>query len=494
MFVSFYKLYHEITDIYRTSDNPVTTWTEIATLMDKQQEVITDVFHKLKKTADLSEYQLDYLSDLETIDAKIKSEEDETVKLSLIISAFHVIVYTLSSAKGNYFFPLNGQEEMAVIKKELMYYINISKRNEQNIFFHAFIMVFALESLFNKKLYVGVDFEYTRKKIQLSQLNFEHNVSLISIIHVVSPNELEPIMMENMIKLIMCNQCIKKILHGSDSLDYPYVTKSMLNEDPNKIIKFTNSMIDTRFLCEYYKLNLDVVTDDKCSIYDAARYFGVIDQEKREQLELMESDMPHPNDRVWNIHNLAQSQELYVQYDVLFLKYFYYRIIHMASTMQSTDLGKKTVIDLYKHVMYELTQFIYLENNAITFLTIKCKEETDVSNNYMIKRPHGVFKLKDVFDNVSIGLVTADPHVEIDRLIKVKYFSKVLMLIVKKLTYAILTQKYAVYKSKTELWKEKLDNDYIFDFLGDAMKYSYLKNMFKDIEGTLAVRIKLFCK
>ena len=69
MFVSFYKLYHEITDIYRTSDNPVTTWTEIATLMDKQHEVITDVFHKLKKTG-LIETRLEHSNSEEKLETQ----------------------------------------------------------------------------------------------------------------------------------------------------------------------------------------------------------------------------------------------------------------------------------------------------------------------------------------------------------------------------------------------------------------------------------------
>ena len=53
-------------------------------------------------------------------------------------------------------------------------------------------------------------------------------------------------------------------------------------------------------------------------------FFGVISQEKMDQLNLMVENMPHQNDRVWDIHNLSKAQELYVQYDVLFLKYFYF--------------------------------------------------------------------------------------------------------------------------------------------------------------------------
>nr|URM62087.1 hypothetical protein [Mimivirus sp.] len=121
----------------------------------------------------------------------------------------------------------------------------------------------------------------------------------------------------------------------------------LLQDDPAKIIKFTRSLIDTRFLCEYYKLTRSEPSDNKCSIYDedstrsAIYYFKVVsDDQQRRLAELLES-MPSPHDRDWYIHKMPVSQVQYAALDVLYLKVFYYRMIYVATEDESTDLGKK---------------------------------------------------------------------------------------------------------------------------------------------------------
>lgn len=497
---SFQLLYQEIIDINdNTGLNPIEKWTKIATLMHDKNDIIVKTFMALKHESSRGEISLDYNIDAAQLRQQIESEADYVVKSSLIITSLHLALYTLLSTEGNYYFSLDGQEEMHVLKKKLIYYINLSAKNEQNIFFHAFILLYGLESLFNRHFYVGIDFEYTRKKIQLAQLNFEHNVALQSIIMMVSPNELEPVMMDNFVKIIICNKYIKKILHGSDSLDILYMYEHMLGNDPNKIIRFTRTLIDTRFLCEYYKLNLNQESDNKCSIYDedknrsAVYYFGVINEKKQEDLATILENMGPHQDVEWNIHKMPKSQVLYAQYDVIFLKYFYYRIIHVATLEEKDDLGKKSVIELYKHVLYELTQFVYLERRDITFVTAKCKEEIDPVNNYMIRKPNEILKLIDVFNQVSIGLTTVDPKTDIDKIIKVNYFKGSIITIIKKMIYTIISRKCRVYKDKTTLWTDKLDNKFIFDFL-QKMNYHYLYRMFKELEGLLESKIKALCQ
>lgn len=492
----FQLLHQEILDLYQPKEDPVEKWTKIATLMHDKRELINEIFSVIKKQPDRKEIEIDYELDFDKLQSRIKSEADLLIKSSLIISSLHVMVYDMLTTEGNYYFTLNGQEEMQVLKKDIIYYINLSVKVEQNLYFHAFILLYALESLFNRHFYVGIDFEYTNKKIQLAQLNFEHSVVLQSIIMMVSPNELEPVMTEDFIKLIICNKYIKKILHGSDSLDIPYMYEHLLNGDPNKIIRFTRTLIDTRFLCEYYRLNRNEL-DGKCSIYDenkdgsAIYYFGVISEEQQNKLaELLDS---MPADIVWNIHKMKKSQVLYAQYDVIYLKYFYYRIIYVATLDEKTDLGKKMIIELYKHVLGELTQFVYLEKRNITSVTAKCKEEVDPINNYMIRKPTGIFKLIDIYNMVSVGLVTADPKVELDKVMKVNYYKALLTVMTKKMTYTIVSQRCKVYKDRSTVWADRLDNKYVFDFL-EHMGFYYLKKVFKDIERTLDVRILALCR
>uniref|UniRef100_A0A6C0C8G1 3'-5' exonuclease domain-containing protein n=1 Tax=viral metagenome TaxID=1070528 RepID=A0A6C0C8G1_9ZZZZ len=479
----FHKIYDEIVTEYEKNNTDVEKWNIISAKINENNNVFVQMFQFLKKQ---KLEKLTYVAKLEKI-----SSSNEMELIRSIISRLHFIIYNLCSKEGNYYFALNGQDEMIVLQKPLTYYISISKKNEQNVFFHAFMLLYALESLFYTTFYVGIDFEYTHHKIKLAQINFEHKSDDRSIIMIIGPTELEKVMLENFINMIMRNNHCKKILHGSDSLDYPYIRDEMLDKDESRIIEFTNSMVDTRFICEYYKLSRDEASDNKCSLYDAFVYFGVITQEKLDQFNTMVENMGHPNDRVWDIHNLSKAQELYVQYDVLFLKYFYFKMISMATNDGKTSADKKKILDLYKHVIYELTQFIYLENSLITTLLVQCKEEVDPCNNYMIRRPHGTFKLIDIFNSVTKGIKTAD--VDVDMLSKVKAFSRVITLLLKKLTYTIISQKYTVQKTKTVMWNEKLDNDYVYDFF-DEMPYLYLKKLFKDVERILITRINDFAK
>ena len=167
--------------------------------MHDNNNTVVKVFKAVKKDDSRKNIDQDYKLKLSQIEKQIEGEADVMVKISLIILALHHIIYELLSTEGNYYFSLNGQEEMQVLKKKLMYYINISIKVEQNVYFHAYILLYALECLFNKHFYLGIDFEYTNKKIQFAQLNFEHNVALQSIIMIVNPNELERVMIDNFI-------------------------------------------------------------------------------------------------------------------------------------------------------------------------------------------------------------------------------------------------------------------------------------------------------
>ncbi len=493
------QLFHQhILNIYNSSNSNEIKWTQIATYMHENNSIVVDTFMYIKKLNDRKEIDIDYNITLDQVQKMISQESDFLRKMSFIILSLHIIIYNLMTAEGNYYFSLVGKEEMNVLKDDIIYYVNMSIKNEQNIYFHAYILLYCLESLFNKYFYVGIDFEYTNKKIQLAQLNFEHCKALQSIIMMVSPSELEPVMTNNFIKLIICNQFIKKILHGSDSLDIPYMYNGLLDNDPGKIIKFTKNMIDTRFLCEYYKLNRSEESNNKCSIYDeesdrsAIYYFGVVSTKQQEKLSDLLKSMPAPHDIQWNIHKMPKSQVLYAQYDVIFLKYFYYRMINLATTDESTDIGKKAIIDLYKHVLTELTQFVYLENNGITFLKNKCKEEVDVVNNYFIRKPNGILKMIDVYNQISTGLTTTNPVVDIDKIVKVNHFKSSVMILIKRIVYGHISKICKVYKDKSTIWSDKLSNQLIFDFM-KKIKFDYLYSIFKELDSILETRTRLIC-
>lgn len=512
---SLYELYKDIIKLYSEldKDNKVTIWEKISLLMHTQSNVFVNIYRKLRHDSTRREITIPYKDKLSDLNTQIETETNLIMKISLIIAVLHQIVYNLLSGENNYKLLLDGQSEMIVLKKKIKYYISISDKVEKNIFFHAFILLIAVESLFNTHFYVGLDFEYTgidpvykRKKIQLAQMNFEHNTDLRSIIMIVSPDSLnksEPItnnigiMMKNFVRLIMCNGHIKKILHGSDALDIPYIYNEMLENDAIKIMKFTRALIDTKLLCEYYKLNLSTPSDSVCKMYTVLDYFKVISPEKIVELDFMIEELgPHQDLRWDNIQKMPKNQLLYALYDVIYLKYFYYQILFLATEETTDPLKKKSIMTLYKHVLYELTQFAYLERNKITFVQSKCKEEIDPLNNFMIRhggigKPQKILKLIDVYNKIYTGLVTVDPVTEIDSILKVNYFKVLVETIIKKFVYTIAGRNFTIYKDKNTVWSEKLTNSYIFEFLNEKMDYKYLGRMFKDLESTLELRLKM---
>lgn len=468
-------------------------------IVDQDADFFRKLFYHIKKEKLHHSQKLDY-EDVQTLEKKWRYENLTKSRLSLGLSLLHAMVYGLMTTdtgledpvENNYYFKLNGKEEMIVLKKDIIYYIFVSIKTEKNFVFHLFILLYSLESLYHHNFYLGIDFEKTNNKIQLTQLNFEHHEDTRSIIMIINPNELTDNMLNTYINLVYCNKYIKKILHGPDSSDLPYIYNTLLQNQNDKIIQFTRTMIDTRFLCEYYKTNLETGADNKCSIYDmdashsAVFYFGLISEKKQrelsELLDLMPADIP------WNIHKLPRNKFLYAQYDVIFLKYFYYRIIYLAE-QRGTPAEHRAIVKLYKHVLYELTQFFYLEKRNITNLLVECKKEIDPLNNYMIHYGGTVEKLIDLYKSMTSGIVTTDPKAEIDKLLKVSYYKNNLTILIKKLFYNGLSEKCKIYKDKKTIWVTTTPPDYLFDFFQKS-KYTYLLHFFREIKIILDTRIR----
>lgn len=73
-------------------------------------------------------------------------------------------------------------------------------------------------------------------------------------IFIFNPNELDGIQTDLIIKYMFISNTISKIVHGSDSLDIPYLFQDFFMNNNLYIYDFTKNVIDTRFLCEYSKI------------------------------------------------------------------------------------------------------------------------------------------------------------------------------------------------------------------------------------------------
>lgn len=417
----------------------------------------------------------------------IENENDSRIKFSLIISYLHQIIYDNIIKDAELTFASN--KEMPIIKLNLTYYVIRALNNNDNLKFNAFIIIYAFESLYNNNFYIGIDLEYRDKKAQLIQINFEHPIDKRSIIYLISPEFIDKKIFDNFIFFILTNRKIKKILHGADSQDIPYIYETILNNDKNKIIKFTNSFIDTKILCEYYNFSISEIEPGKCSIYDTVYDIGLITKEKHNELINLVDSIPHIYDIGWNINKLSKLQILYAQYDVMFLKYYYFRIMYIAMMKFNNINEQKNVLVIYKKLLYELTQFIFLEKRNITAYLEKANEETRDINNYMIKSSGKVYKLIDIFNNVSINIIINNPIVNISSLLGVKFFRKQIIILVKFLVYHTITYDYIIFKNKTEIWTHKVSDRFLFDHF---KKYPYLLHMCQDIEYIVRLRIKEF--
>jgi hypothetical protein len=163
---------------------------------------------------------------------------------------------------------------------------------------------------------IGVDFEFNRikneRKIALCQINFVKE-NKMDIFLFYPPN-----IKKDLFKNLLISDCIK-ILHGSESLDLPYLFDNII--DNNDRDKFCNNLIDTRYLCEYYNSSNNI--DGKCRIYDLLLNMKVISKTKYEKL--MKNDKLMGN--IWEINIDVSKQSFinnkklikYCVYDVLFL-------------------------------------------------------------------------------------------------------------------------------------------------------------------------------
>ena len=129
----------------------------------------------------------------------------------------------------------------------------------------------------------GLDFEFNAspegKKIALFQINLESSkkeckIFLFYETHLNKDNI-------KILKKLLTNNEIIKVLHGAESLDIPYLLKNIFVSS-NERNKFCNNLFDTRYMCEY--LHLENKINAKCKIYHILKQLKVINQKQLDML------------------------------------------------------------------------------------------------------------------------------------------------------------------------------------------------------------------
>lgn len=236
----------------------------------------------------------------------------------------------------------------------MKYHANIVNNNKSLNEFNNY-----LDKIKYKKGFVAIDLEFNNRNAALIQLNFVIDNS--KNIWIIEPNNK---LKNKFISNILINSNFIKILHGSESLDIPYMLKYIGNK--TMIVKFINQITDTRFICEYY--NILHSEHNKCSLYDALLLFNVIDKKKYEKLNNIPLKLGKIWKIKWNINKLEKNILDYVVYDVYYLVNLYKNLWKIIG---------KDIIKINK-----LVSFTFLEKFGITNYNNNLHITDDINNIY----------------------------------------------------------------------------------------------------------------
>ncbi len=405
---------------------------------------------------------------------------DDSIGLSLI----RLILIYYMIQKENYSVKVKATDEMVVLSpnaENMKYYIYVASNEEMINLYIIFIIFFDIQTI--EKNYVCFDFEFTLRESrvnELAQQAFECSDTPIIFLWLVKIEELKD-KKDYFFSKVLLNPKISKIMHGVESLDMPFIQNTLLNNDNNKINMFLEQLIETRYLCEYYKVSHNEVAN-KCSIYEALLYFGVLNKEHYERLEKNIYDMGPHQDLVWNIHNMGKAQLWYAFKDVLYLKQFYDKIMRLVK--------EQGTIYVYNTLITDLIRFIFLERKEISDIYLKCKTETDPLNIYMIKHKNTNITMINLFKLIMKDVVipTDKTPYELDKILMVHFFKTSLTTILKKIVYSIVSHKYEIYKDKLTKFSDKMSLKFIFDYL-NQYKLNGMKELFEKFIMIITSRI-----
>ncbi len=306
--------------------------------------------------------------------------------------------------------------------------IYICKDEKLNSFLEEYILNF-IKSSSNK--IIGIDFEFNRindkREIALCQINFYINDNNNDIFLFYPPYIKKNIF----VKLLTSD--IIKILHGSESLDIPYLLDNILSIDDRQA--FFKNLFDTRYMCEYYNAENNI--DGKCKIYDLLLHMKVINKSKYD--DLMKNDQLMGN--IWNINidvkNMSKELINYCVYDVEFLPELY---------------NKFPKNKIYQKIIQEIACI----NFSLRYDNILDKLFTNISKYNLIQHPSFNFNNKlltynEIYIMVFGYLLTFDIF---NNLYKINYFKKFIEVVIKNLLFNMLDSNIKLFHFNIEYIKE----------------------------------------
>jgi hypothetical protein len=178
-------------------------------------------------------------------------------------------------------------------------------------FFDELEKIVKLNESSSSSIKICFDYEFNFKQIGLAQVMISiRNIS--NNIYLFDPKKFSRDENKFIQKSLYLNS-FPKILHGSESLDIPYIYNNVLEGNLDFIKFFTSTITDTRFKCE-------LIGNKKCSLYDALYESGSINTKQHNFLEKLYKDNGKVYKIKWDVYRLKLSQFMYAAYDVIFLR------------------------------------------------------------------------------------------------------------------------------------------------------------------------------
>lgn len=409
-----------------------------------------------KNITKVEEYVLKYHKNIKSIpDKDTISLIDNNNKIN-VTSMFRTSVTALINRHRK--MVLSERVEVKRPQSNINYIVTVADNIFKLRLFILYILVYFMEATtrvhrlkesdccLNNKPHAGIDYEFKKGKIALMQINFEtyadKTISTNSYIWLLNPDELDDTSTKILINCFMTDKNVYKILQGAESLDIPYMYDTLFSGYKKDIVKFTRKLIDTKYLCEYYKLYIE--KDKKCSIYDALKYFGTISAEKYDDLIRIHEGMGPVQDVPWDVHNMDSYHVKYALYDVLFLKRY------LIDTYLRISKGTPHLVPSYKYIN-PIVRFVYLERRSVTNIIEETKYEVNPMNNYMIKYKSSGITLMNVYNTVMKNFkifINNSTYIDIDFILTVGFLKNVISILFKKAVYYLLSKSYPIYKNK----------------------------------------------
>lgn len=324
----------------------------------------------------------------------------------------------------------------------------------------------------NKNKKIGFDFEFNQGDIALWQIAYyiKTHQNKICYMFVIDPHIL--IEYKSIIITTVFTSPIKKIVHGADSLDLPYIFNNFFGKDIKLINKFIEKMSDTRFLCEYVKLRANE-ENKKCSIYDALNYFKVISDSEHEDLNKLTKSMGPIQDVNWDLKSMSSHHLKYAMYDVLFLERFLKNIYKMG---EKIGITKKEL-----NVVSQIDRFYSYEKYGILEVLQESKQIVDTVNNYFILKTvdSTQIKLIDIYDKVIAYLATNTKLSNFLKTIEINNFKKFITIVLKRIVYVLVSESYQIYENKKTIYTNKISYITIYDKLLKFKLVDLAKIIFK---------------